>query len=591
MRKLLIGGVQAAVLLAGCIGWTASTSAADEAPPRPLRLLVDEYHQQPEPDTFSQGFSLNRDERELTYHYATDASGIVNGLFVLTQVIADDYDVRISRDPIDASLAERADAFMILCPPSPEKGGPHPLTEQDADHLEAFVAGGGILILAYNSVASPEQDSLDYAGMNRIAERFGMTIEPTTTRSLSVPIPRDHPVLFGVRGMIYGNGCTITTRDQPDTHHAVLLESTNPDVPGAIAVRARYHRGTVLLIGDAGVLGNAHMAREDVGQIAAVRQMFHSLLPDGPLPGYGWRDGLRLRVKLWHELGITGAPEGLRLLDLPLHEDAKSTLVGVRDLDLQSAPGALRDATPEQAERLLPKRRYALARANWEAQTELVLGPVESNGFTRGATWRGPGDARLAARLTPRGEVVELAADSGALTDWRWALAGAVIAAPIDPAAQVGDTWTAPASAAVPMAQLHPAPLRREVEATFRLDRREAFRGRDCLVVTRTIVTPLNDLRPQELVDPAFADYFDEQKVRLRNAHHTERLTAWIDAATRLPVHSELQASTTYWWTNREEEDWYLSDHDHRVFETSHQTLHLTILGRLLRADFEVVGE
>jgi len=587
VTRLLFGWLALFSLLSPA--FANDTDAAVSPPRRPLKLLVDEYHQRPLPPTFSQGFSLIREERPLTYHYATDASGIVNGLFVLARLIEKDYEVHVSRDPIDANLADRADAFVIICPPGAKRGGPHPLTEEDADHLESFVAGGGILILAYNSITSLDRDVFDYEGMNRIAQRFGMELLPTTTRTLTIPIGRDHPVFFGVRNIIYGNGCTIAVHAQPHTQHTVLLESTNPDVPGAVAVRARHHRGTVLLIGDAGTLGNAHMAREDVGQIAAVEQLFHCLLPDGPLPKYGWKDGLRIRVSLSHELGIAGAPEGMRLLDLPLHPAAKSTLVGVRDLDLQSAPQVLKHVTPEEAAKLLPPSRYALARANWEIETELTIGA--DDGLAYAASWNGPNGSSMACRITPRGDVMDMSVDSGDLADWRWVLAGAAILSPLDAAARIGDEWTAPVDLAIPNVQLRPTPIPREAEARFRLVRREMVRGRDCLVVTRTIVTPLDDLRPQEIINPEFADYFNEQRVRLRHTVHAELLTSWIDVTTRLPVRTELQTSTTFWWTDRNEEDWYLSDHDHRVFETSHQTRRVTILGRLLSADFEVVDE
>jgi len=47
-----------------------------------------------------------------------------------------------------------------------------------------------------------------------IAERFGIEFLPTTTRTVSIPIGRDHPVFFGSRSIIYGNGCTIATHEQ-----------------------------------------------------------------------------------------------------------------------------------------------------------------------------------------------------------------------------------------------------------------------------------------------------------------------------------------------------------------------------------------
>ncbi len=564
------------------------TAVVAGSPHRPLHLLIDEYHQIRRPDSFSHGFSLNQDEQELTYHYATDATGLVNGLFVLEQLIAPDFSVSVSTDPIGADLAQRTDAYMIVCPPKPLPDGPPGLTPEDGDHLEAFVAAGGMLVLVYNSVADPEADGFDFAGMNGIAERFGIEFLPTTTRTVSIPIGRDHPVFFGSRSIIYGNGCTIATHEQADTRHQVLLESTNPDVPGAVAVRARYKRGTVLALGDAGTLGNAHMVRDDVGHAEAVKQLFHALLPDGPVPAYGWERGLQFNVRLRHELTITGSPEKMRLLDLPLDPAAESVIIGVRELDLQSArPDARENAEPQADAASLPAGRYAMARARWQTQAVLNIGDSDGRAFA--ARWSGTDGAQLRCRITPRGVVLAPSAHDDALTEWRWALTGEVIVGPLDPAAQTGDRWQSPVMTPLPSAQLHPVPQNRRATGRFRFVGREICRGRPCFVISKTVIKALPDLQPQDLVAPQFADYFDQTKVRSRHAGHTCLVKTWIDEATRLPVKTELRASTSFWWTDHREEDWFLSDHDYRVFETRNEIRRVTIIGRSLVAEFDQI--
>ncbi len=77
-----------------------------------------------------------------TYHYATDATATPNGFFVLTRALADDFRMEISTQPITPGLGDPA----------------------DAEHLEDFVAEGGILILIHNSVADHETDNLDTRG-------------------------------------------------------------------------------------------------------------------------------------------------------------------------------------------------------------------------------------------------------------------------------------------------------------------------------------------------------------------------------------------------------------------------------------------
>ena len=552
---------------------------------RPLRLLVDEYHQFPRSDSFSQGFSLTQDEQDVTYFYATDATGHVNGLFMLKQIIRPYFDVRISRDPIGPDLSQRADAYMIICPPKPAGDVPK-LTPADADHLETFVANGGILILVYNTVFSPETDTFDFEGMNCLAQRFGLAFLPTATRTLMIPIARDHPVLFGTRGIIYGAGCTIDIREQSNTKTTVLLESSDPDVPGPIAVRARHKQGTVLAFGDAGTLGNAHAVREDVGQARAVRQLFHCLRPDGPLPAYGWKENMNIAVRLRHELAISGSPKGMRLLDLPLDPAGKSLTITFRELDLQAArDDDSNEPTEEESASKPEEATYRLARASWDLQARLEIGKYDGRAFS--ARWVGPDTAELACRLTPRGEVLDASLDAGGLGNWRWALMNEIIVAPLDAAAQPGDDWDSAVMTPLPNAQLRPAPNPRQATGLFRFEGREQCRGRPCYVITKTVSLPLDDLRPQDLVNPEHADYFDPTKVRLRNAGQTCVTRTWIDEITKLPVRTELRGTTPFWWTDSREEDSFISDHDHRILEDHKETRRAAIMGRLLIADFE----
>ena len=568
-------------------------SVLGDARRRPLSLLMDEYHHFPRPADFSQGFSLNGDDFARTYFYATDATGHPNGLFDFSQIVARDFRVKTSNDPIGPALGKRADAYMIICPETAAAGNPHPLTAADAEHLERFVASGGILILVHNSVPEPKEgqakqpvETFDRRGMNLIARNFGLEFLARTTRTLLIPIPRDHPVFLGAKGIIYGNGTTIAVHPKPGVESTVLIQSNNPDVPGAVAVRARYGRGTVLALGDAGTLGNGHAGRPEIGQVAAIAQLFHCLLPDGPLPAYGWKAGTKMKVGLRHELALTAYPEGFRCLELPRDPAAQTLMRLPRALDLGSAPRGEGVAVPDPAPAPDPaKRRFVASRASWELDAQLELATYDGRAFV--ARWTGPSASVLGCRLTPRGEIMDPSPAPGALDSWRWALLNEVIVGPLDAQAQPGDEWTSPVMTPLPNAQLRPVPVIREAVGHFCLEGPETCRGRTCLVVKKTVVLPLDEIKPQDLVAPEYSANFDPMAVSVLTGRHTCVARTWVDQTTRLPVRTVLRASTVVWLKDRSQDDRFISDHDWLIHEFRTDERRVLTMGRVLVADFD----
>ncbi len=419
--------------------------------------------------------------------------------------------------------------------------------------------------------------------MNAIAGKFGLKFDANSTSIMMVPIAADNPVFSGVRSYLFGGGTTISVKPSARSHATVLLESINPEVPGALAVRVLHGKGAVLARGDAGSLGNPDILRGRIGQFEACRQMFHSLLPEGPLPAYGWREGMEVKVKLWHELGTAGYPEKPRLLDLPLDPAAQALGVKPRVMDLQAA-ASQSDATVSAAEKA-DKMRFALVRARWEIQCRLRIGSSDGRAFA--ATWVGPKGHEISTRLTPRGQFLDSSPADGELAPWRWALLGEVVPAPLDPQAQSGDRWTCPALAPLPHAQLRPAPILRQADALYRFEGSAKYRNRPCFLVTKSIRVDLRGLEPQELVDREYADYFGAHSVRFREGGQVCFVKIWIDAETRLPLRTELSASTGLVWTDRTMEDMFLSDHDWVTTEHRTERISYGTYGRKLVAEFE----
>jgi hypothetical protein len=568
-----------AVILQGFVSSLAGQTVGRNHEQHPLALLFDDYYQRPGPVSFAPGVAQQADDQKLTNRYLPDATAIPNGTFVFSRLIARDYRVKISHAPISAELLRTADAYMMVCPIRPANGGRAAITVKEADVLESFVADGGILILVFNSVAGPADEDIDLQGINLIAHRFGLRFAAKVTETLLIPIARDNPVFSGPSNMIYGNGTIIENEGGRAAGATVLLASCNPKVPGPVAVRVRYKKGTLLALGDGGTLGNAHSLRTETDQAEVLRQMMHSLLPEGPMPEYGWHSGLRLKVKLRHQQIVSGYPDELRLFDLPRDRSNAYVEARVTTLDRQSAPG-VKEAQPTV------ERGFGCAVAEWRAQA--VLSITQPDGPAFDAVWSDDGGQDIHCRVTPRGDFIDVGPEATALASWRWALTSAVVLSPLDPVAQVGDEWRRKIMMPLPHAQLAQAPRLREGIGTYTFEGSEDYNGKACFVFSMTSDSLALELMPQDLVDPAYADYFNQRAIRFTSGAQLIYVKTWIDQTSRLPVKTEFKSSSSFWWSDEKQPDFFISSHTtKRIYEDVKETRHVVTFGRLLTAEFE----
>ena len=319
------------LITAAALFWVAGLSATE-------RLLFDDYYQHPRDDAqYGQGVARgDATLRGLSNFYAPHATGIPNGTFVFAELIAEKWVTEVSDQPISSELLEGVGGYMLVCPVRKELDGRANLTEHEADILEAFVANGGSLIMVANSVSDPDKIGFDFAGMNLIGARFGAQFLPTQTDTISVPIAPDHPVFDDVSDIIFGNGATITIAEKPSVDAVVLMASHREGVEGPVAVLITHGKGKVLMLGDAGTLGNAHAFRGDTDHAEGLRQMMFALLPDGPMPHYVWRLGTSLSVNVREEQVVSGYPELMEVFRLPHPAGAQVFSSAMRQIDRAS---------------------------------------------------------------------------------------------------------------------------------------------------------------------------------------------------------------------------------------------------------------
>ena len=543
------------------------------------RLLFDDYYQKPRSaELYDQGVARGGMElRNLTNFYAADATAIPNGTFVFFELIADKFQVEVSREPISEELLQGVAAYMMVCPFREEMGGRANLTEREASILDSFVARGGILILAANSNPDPEKSGFDFPGLNLIAGRFGVEFQAAQTDTISIPIAVDSPWFDGVRDIIFGNGTTLKILDSAEPGTQVLLESHSKRALGPVAVIATHHKGKVLLFGDAGTFGNAHAFRSDLDHAKALRQMMLGLLPDGPVPHYGWKEGMKLRVKLKQEKIVSAYPEFMQMFKLPRPEGTKIYTSGMRQIDIAASEGGADS---------FGSRDFVSAVSTREAVFDLEIRQSEGQGYH--AVWSDE-TGELPATLLPKGRFISPGVpESEALTDWQAILLNEAIVAPLKAFARPGEQWTAASLASLPHAQLSMSSRLVQARSDYTFEGESDYEGQPCYLIKQVTRLEGENWQPSDIVGPEYAMQFNAQEITIQAGGQMAVGHYWINRDTLLPVHAELRVSATMWWRDPRFPAKYLGTHDSKNYENWETINFNATFGRVLVVDFEL---
>lgn len=560
------------------LGLLAGLSLGAVAAPRVL--VFDDYYQRPRDESlYGQGVARgDATLRKLSNFYSPEATAIPNGTFVLKNVMADEFDIQIGREPITPELLARADAYLLICPVKTSAGGRAEITDHEVDLLRDYVQRGGMLIMVGNSVPDFAKNDFDFAAMNRIGRRFGVEFQESMTHTISIPIAPDTPHFDGVRDIIFGNGATFALAPEPPAKLEVLLESKSEFAAGPVAVLASLGKGRALFFGDGGTFGNAHMVRTDIDHAPAVRQLLETLLPDGPAPRYGWKPGLVLEADVKQEQVLSGYPEMIDFFRLPHPAGTEAYSSGMRQIDLENGGGRL-PATE--------KLEFVSLVSNRAAQLELAVGAVSGGGFA--AEWRSQ-DGGLSAQLLPNGRFLAAGnPEDKTVADWQHILLHEAVLAPLRASSEPGQSWTAKLPTGLPQFQLGLVPTVVSADATLQYDGAVERDGVRCHRFTRRTFMDGREWRLEDLLDR-------DSAVRLGSVHGLKTVSAgqmivahyWINADTLLPVHTEFEVSGTIWWNDPRLPGHYTGMHDSKNYEKWDNVTFVTTYGRRLTIDFRV---
>jgi hypothetical protein len=196
---------------------------------------------------------------------------------VLTR-LREEFDVRVSNSPLGPATLNGVNVVLVANP-SDKAAGTNPppphVTANDITALEAFVRNGGGLIISGNQ----ENHNLDIEDMNKLLAKFGMQFTNLYTDIKKLVLPKETPVIGGLRwGYYTGNLVLITAGHSAKARPLIMNDlSQKPlngprDTPGALLAVAEPGRGRVVAVTDSGWIGNDALSEKGIGGVAVKGQ-------------------------------------------------------------------------------------------------------------------------------------------------------------------------------------------------------------------------------------------------------------------------------------------------------------------------------
>lgn len=185
-----------------------------------------------------------------------------------------DFVVRVSHEPLQpATLADVA--VVLIANPSDRAVGTNPppphFTEADIRTLGRFIADGGSLIIMGNQ----ENHNLEVEDTNKLLAQFGLQFTNLYTDAKRLVLPRDMPVLGGLRWAYYtGNLITIHPAHGAKLFAAVTNDLAQPplagkrDQAGVLLAMVQAGRGRVVAITDSGWLADWALSGQGIGGVS-----------------------------------------------------------------------------------------------------------------------------------------------------------------------------------------------------------------------------------------------------------------------------------------------------------------------------------
>ncbi len=208
------------------------------------------------------------------YNALGEARYLPDGTYkeILTR-LRDEFDVRVHSQPLNAQTLAGVNVLLIANPSDKAVGTnpppPH-VTAAAIRTLTRYVEQGGGLIVMGNQ----ENHNLEIADMNKLLLRFGLQFTNLYTDVKKLVLPRETPVIGGLRwGYYTGNLVLITPGHSAKPRPLILNDLAQKplngprDTPGALLAVAEPGRGHVAVVTDAGWLSNDALSDKGIAGV------------------------------------------------------------------------------------------------------------------------------------------------------------------------------------------------------------------------------------------------------------------------------------------------------------------------------------
>jgi hypothetical protein len=190
------------------------------------------------------------------------------------QRLRQDFDVRVHNKPPTRETLAGVNLLFIVNP-SDKAVGNHPppphVSTTDIKVLSDFIAQGGGLIVSGNQ----ENHNLEVEDMNKLLAQFGIQTTNLYTDAKQVVLPKETPVIGGLRWAYYTGNLVLVDPKHPARPRALVINDLNQKPPkgtrdqaGCLLATAEPGRGRVVVVTDSGWLADWAFNEEGIGGVA-----------------------------------------------------------------------------------------------------------------------------------------------------------------------------------------------------------------------------------------------------------------------------------------------------------------------------------
>jgi hypothetical protein len=188
--------------------------------------------------------------------------------------LAADFTVRVHAEPLTPETLGDVRVLLIANPSDAAVGAhpaPHHVDDRDVEYLSMFVRRGNGLILLGNQ----ENHNLEVTNMNRLLTKFGLQWTNLHTDPKLLPLPKETPVVGGLRWAYYSGNLVLVDTNHPARPRALVENNLaikpargDRNQPGALMAVAELGRGRAVVSTDAGWLADWAFDERGVGGVS-----------------------------------------------------------------------------------------------------------------------------------------------------------------------------------------------------------------------------------------------------------------------------------------------------------------------------------